>query len=86
MKQPDLTKKKSWKPEVRVAGEGTTWHGNALRFATKEEAEANARNLYNRWTLTTDWRASESDDEPNYRWIEGKLYAIEEQLPKREAE
>lgn len=55
----------SWRPEVKTSGE---WTANALRFATKAEAEANAKNLMWRWTLVTDYRAVESDDPVNYRW------------------
>ena len=55
----------SWKPEVFVDGQ---WAGNALRFATKEEAEASGRELLSRWFVPTDSRAAESDDPVNYRF------------------
>ena len=57
--------------------------GNALRFPTEAEALANARNLMGRWMLVTAYRASESDDEPNYRWVDGALVEIEVQ-PKEQ--
>jgi len=57
----------SWKPEV-VADRGGDWCGNALRFATKEEAEKNARDLMSRWMLVQKWRVVESDDPVNYQW------------------
>lgn len=66
---------KSYKPEVQTDSSGK-WYGNALRFATREEAEANARDLYGRWTLVRAYRASESDDEPNYRWDAAGLVAL----------
>jgi hypothetical protein len=62
---------KSWKPEV-IADSSGEWCGNALRFATREEAEANVKDLMWRWTLVTDTRVVESDDEVNYRWVNGK--------------
>lgn len=66
----------SWRPMVLVQGE---WAGNALRFATKEEAEANARDLSGRWMLVMDARADESTDPVNYRWVNGKgLEAVKE--------
>jgi hypothetical protein len=34
----------AWKPEV-IADNTGKWYGNGLRFATKEEAEANALDL-----------------------------------------
>ena len=58
----------SYRPMVYVQGE---WAGNRLRFATEEEARAAAHDLWCRWTLCTDWRADESDDEVNYAWDKG---------------
>jgi hypothetical protein len=59
----------SWAPEVFVEGK---WSRNALRFATKEEAEASAFNLMMRWTSVADSRATEADEPVNYRWVDGK--------------
>lgn len=58
----------SFKPEVQTAGDGDTWSGNALRFATYDEAYANARDLAGRWMMVTAYRAVESSDPVNYRW------------------
>jgi hypothetical protein len=58
---------RSWYPEV-VADSSGTWLGNALRFQTKEEAEASASDLQTRWILVTRTRAMPSDDQINYRW------------------
>lgn len=55
----------SWKPEVFVDGQ---WAGNAVRFATKEEAEASGRELLSRWWVPSDSRATESEDPVNYRF------------------
>jgi len=55
----------SWKTEVLVQGE---WSTNAVRFATKEEAEAAGRELLSRWFVPVDSRAAESDDPVNYRF------------------
>jgi hypothetical protein len=65
----------SWKPEVFVEGK---WSRNALVFATKEEAEASAFNLFSRWMLTEDHRAVEVDEPVNYRWHDGRLVHIAE--------
>ena len=73
----------SWKPEV-VADSSGAFCGNALRFPTKEEAEANALDLSYRWILVSQWRATESDDEPNYRLVDGATVEIEAQ-PKESA-
>lgn len=57
----------SWKPMVKT-GSDPKWYGNALRFATEEEARANARDLAGRWLLVVDYTAEKSEDPPNYRW------------------
>lgn len=63
----------SYAPEVQTSG--PDWNGNALRFETREEAEANVANLMNRWLLVTATRVVESDDPVNYEWIDGCLCA-----------
>lgn len=65
----------SFKPEV-IADNSGQWSGNALRFATCEEAEANVRNLMMRWFAVRETRVVESDDPVNYRWEEGRLVEI----------
>jgi len=51
----------SWKPEV-IADSSGQFVGNALRFATREEAEAWVRDLSMRWTLVRETRVVECDD------------------------
>jgi hypothetical protein len=58
---------RSWAPQV-VADSSGTWCGNALRFQTKEEAEASAADLQARWILVTRTRAMPSEDRVNYSW------------------
>jgi hypothetical protein len=62
----------SFKPEV-IADTSRKWCGNALRFATREEAEANVRDLTMRWFAVRDTRIVESDDAVNYRYVDGRL-------------
>lgn len=64
-----------WKPEVQTFGD-PKYYDNALRFATKEEAEASARDLSRRWMLVENWRAVESDDPVNYILNEGELVSV----------
>ncbi len=66
----------SWKPEVKIIGEGGKWSRNGLVFATREEAEASARNLMSRWFMVWDTRATESDEVVNYRWADNGLEAV----------
>ena len=68
---------KSYAPEVIADGSGK-WCGNALRFATREEAELNVNELAYRWFAVTKTRVVESDDPVNYRWVDGKLEPIEQ--------
>ena len=65
----------SWKPEV-IADASGKWCGNGLRFATESEALENARDLSYRWICVRDFRATESDDQPNYRWHNGTLESL----------
>jgi len=66
---------KSFAPEVIADGSGK-WCGNALRFPTREEAEANVRDLEMRWFAVRDTRVVESDDAPTYRYVDGRLVPI----------
>lgn len=62
----------SFAPQVVADGSGN-FCGNALRFATREEAEANVAALASRWWLVTDTRVVESDDPPRHTYINGQL-------------
>ena len=62
----------SFKPEV-IADSSGQWCGNALRFATREEAEANVRDLMMRWLAVRETRIVVSDDPVNYRYVDGRL-------------
>lgn len=57
----------SFKPEVQTDSSGN-WYSNALRFATRDEAEKNVKDLASRWLLVIGTRVSESEDPVNYRW------------------
>ena len=56
----------SWKPEIKTINQAT-WTANGLRFATKEEAIRWGEDLFQRWMLVDEWRATESDEPVNYR-------------------
>lgn len=71
---------KSWAPEV-IADNSGKWVGNAMRFATREECEANVRALANRWFAVIETRVVESDDPVNYRWVDGQAVAVEKDSP-----
>ena len=65
----------SFKPEV-IADRSGQWCGNALRFATREEAEANVRDLMMRWFAVRETRVLESNDPVNYRYVDHTLIEI----------
>ncbi len=69
---------RSYAPEV-IADSSGKWAGNALRFATAEEAEGYVLDLAFRWTQVRDTRVVPSQDPVNYRFIEGKLIAVEKE-------
>ena len=48
----------TWKAEVQVANDAK-WYGNNLEFKTKAEAEEYAKDLFQRWTQTVEWRVIE---------------------------
>lgn len=58
----------SWKPEV-IADSSGQWVPNGLAFATKDEAEAWARDLSHRWIAVRETRAVESADPVNYIYV-----------------
>ena len=65
----------SFKPEV-IADTSNKWCGNALRFATREEAEGSVQDLMMRWFAVTETRVVESDDPVNYRYVDGRLESL----------
>jgi len=64
----------NWRPMVNVSGR--EWCGNALVFATRDEAEANARALMDRWYVVTETRADETSNPVNYRWVDGTILPV----------
>ena len=56
---------RSYAAEVQTAGDGDAWTGNGLRFATREEAETYAKDLFSRWTAVKAFRVVESADPVN---------------------
>jgi hypothetical protein len=67
----------SWKPEV-IADNSGKWAGNAVRFATKEEALADVHDLMMRWMLVRETRVVECDDPVNYKRVNGQSVPVEE--------
>jgi len=66
----------SFKAEV-IADNSGQWCGNALRFATRGEAEQYADDLSYRWTLVRESRVIESDEAVNYVFGPGGARPIE---------
>jgi hypothetical protein len=70
---------RGYKAEVRIGS--SEWCQNGVVWPDKASAAAAALDLYQRWTLTTDHRAVESDEEPNRpTWEE---WVAERGLPPR---
>lgn len=66
--------KPNYRPMVFVENK---WVGNALVFATREEAEANVKALEWRWMAVKDTRVDETDEPANYSFIDGRLERLE---------
>lgn len=64
----------SWKPEIEVDGE---FQRNQLVFETREEAVANARDLFSVWRGCTNHRAVEVAEPVNYRYVNGELQELQ---------
>jgi len=67
----------SWKAEV-IADNSGQWAQNAIRFATREEAELYVYDLMNRWFLVRDTKVTECDDPVSHQWIDGQAKPIGE--------
>jgi hypothetical protein len=64
----------SYKPEVTTYGDPPgDWSSNAVRMATRIEAETYVRDLFCRWTAVRDYRVVESDDPVSARLVDGRL-------------
>ena len=81
MEQPRFkeTAKMSFKAEV-IADASGNWSGNALCFATPEQASAYATDLMMRWLAVRDTRVVESNDLVNYRYVGGKLIEVKTEI------
>jgi len=66
---------RSYKPEIKVYRD-PTFYQNSLAFATHEEAHRNAEDKFIVWTQAEAFRVAESDEEPNYTYVDGVLKAI----------
>lgn len=62
----------SYKPEVIADGSGQ-WCGNALRFATEQEAQHYVNDLMMRWLSVRDTRIVPSEDDVNARIVNNRL-------------
>ena len=56
---------------------GQNYAQNALRFATKEEADKYGRDLRSRWMAMTDYEVRESNDPVNYAIIDDVLKSLD---------
>jgi hypothetical protein len=57
---------KSYRPMFLFEGEEAK--GNALRFATHDEADGNARDKFSVWSMPSGYYVQETDDPVNYTW------------------
>tara|TARA_R110000765_G_scaffold9890_3_gene30600 strand:+ start:293 stop:532 length:240 start_codon:yes stop_codon:yes gene_type:complete len=72
----------AWKAEVQTQGNGEDWDGNALVFATEDEAVGYAEDLMSRWTAVKEYRVVECQDEATYRYSEIGAHRLPVAHPK----
>ena len=65
----------SYKVGCKTRGD-SDWAYNALRFATREEAETYGADLFSRWTALREYEVHASEDAPNYQIKDGRLSEI----------
>lgn len=65
----------NWAPEVFIDGK---WSGNALVFATEQEAVQWGKDLLLRWYVPSDSRAVKTDRPVNYMLVDYKLVSVVE--------
>lgn len=65
----------SWKTEVKVEGD-LNWHGNSLRFTTREEAVLYGHDITNRWRLVVGSRPIESQDPVRHSFVGGVVREV----------
>jgi hypothetical protein len=69
---------------VRALGyRSIQWCGSALPFATREEAESNARDLMMRWCAVWETRVVESDVPVSYRYVDGRIESLTSEAATR---
>jgi hypothetical protein len=69
----------SWAAEVETNRTGE-FYGNAVRFATKEEAEIYVSDLMSRWLAVTNTRVVASPDPVNYKIVDGIVMPIDAEV------
>lgn len=67
---------RSWKAEV-VADHTGEYVGNALRFATAQEAREYAQDLQSRWIAVQRFRVVDADERVNYAFTSKGLVHIQ---------
>ena len=69
-----------FKPTIKTMDD-SKFYANGLCFATREEAEFSAKDIYSRWLMATEWAVEESDEEVNYSidLETGKMNAVEKE-------
>jgi hypothetical protein len=67
---------KSYAPMMIISETETA--GNALRFATEQEALNSAKELFSRWTTPQGYEVHETTDLVNYRFENGRNERITE--------
>jgi len=65
-----------FKGEV-IADDSGKWVTNSVVFPSESEAELYVKDLASRWMLVREVRVAKVDEEPNYKWVDGRPERIE---------
>jgi hypothetical protein len=68
---------KSWATWVTTTGDRGMFSTNGIRYATQKEALEAGSELAGRWFAVTDFTAAPSEDEVNYKFIDGRAVSLE---------
>ena len=60
----------AFKYEIQTIGD-PKFYGNAVVFATDDEAHQAGRAKVRAWTMAEQYRVVETNETPNYQWVDG---------------
>jgi hypothetical protein len=66
----------SYKALIKVYND-PKFYANAITLATEAEAEQSGLHKFTTWTMAEEYKVVESDETPNYTFVDGQLTSLE---------